>query len=89
MNGDDKGCRIFMSGVYVEDEPADREKHHRPQANQPARSKKKPRQVELPNIGTIPAFSAYEHPLKSMRAAFVVAPGVTLRGIPFKSLLVV
>ena len=50
---------------------------------------KEPRRVGLPSIGTIPALSAYEHPLKSMRAAFVVAPGATLRGMPFKSLLVV
>ena len=79
---------MFSNSVNVKDDPADREERH-PPANQPARSKKKPRQVELPNIATIPAFSAYEHPLKSMRAAFVVAPGVTLRGIAFKSLLVV
>lgn len=33
--------------------------------------------------------SIHEHPLKSIRAAFVVAPGVTLRGMAFESLLVV
>ena len=44
----------------------------------------------VPNNGTASPLdlSAHEHPLKSIGAAFVVAPGVTFRGIFVESLLV-